>query len=94
MNLRFLGQPQSDDDIGYTEGWDTETVRRTNKAPLPDYSADSGNGNKRFGSSHSGGFNTVFADGSVHFIPYTIDPTIFSFLGNKSDGQPISGADY
>ena len=40
-----------------------------------------------FGSSHHGSMNAVFADGSVHNVLYGIDPTVFSYLGNKSDGQ-------
>ena len=39
-------------------------------------------------------FNSVFADGSVRAISYSIDPTIFRHLGDKSDGQVIDGSDY
>jgi hypothetical protein len=35
----------------------------------------------------------LFADGSVHAIPYAIDPLVFSYLGNIADGQVIN-ADY
>src|SRR5207253_3111786 len=52
LNLAFLGQVQPDDDTGYASGWDQDVIRRTDVAPLPDYSAPSGNGDKRFGSSH------------------------------------------
>jgi len=40
-----------------------------------------------FGSAHSGGANFVLADGSVHKISYTIDATIYRYLGNRRDGQ-------
>lgn len=40
-----------------------------------------------FGSAHSGGANFVLADGSVHKISYTIDTTIYRYLGNRRDGQ-------
>jgi prepilin-type N-terminal cleavage/methylation domain-containing protein/prepilin-type processing-associated H-X9-DG protein len=88
-----LGHPQPDDNEGYTVGFDEDTVRRTNKAPLPD-PRDGDTGEKRFGSSHTGRFNAVFADGSVHAISYTIDPTVFSYLGNISDGQAVNSNDY
>jgi hypothetical protein len=39
------------------------------------------------GSSHPAGFNSVFADGSVHHLVFTIDPVVFSNLGNISDGN-------
>jgi prepilin-type N-terminal cleavage/methylation domain-containing protein/prepilin-type processing-associated H-X9-DG protein len=91
LNVAFLGQPQDDDDIGYTAGWDNDTIRRTDEPPLPDYSGDVGeDGEQRFGASHPGSFNAVFADGSVRTISYTIDPLLFSYLGNIRDGQVVN----
>ena len=43
-----------------------------------------------FGSAHTAGMHAVLADGSVHVISYSIDPIVFSRLGNRRDGQPIS----
>ncbi len=83
-----LGQPLSDDNEGYTAGFDEDTVRRTTKAPEPDPLIGS-SGQHLFGSSHTGGFNAILADGSVRFISYAIDPATFSNLGNISDGQPL-----
>ena len=40
-----------------------------------------------FGSAHPGGANFVLADGSVHKISYTVDATIYRYLGNRRDGQ-------
>jgi prepilin-type N-terminal cleavage/methylation domain-containing protein/prepilin-type processing-associated H-X9-DG protein len=92
MNLAFMGQPQENDAVGYTCGWDMDTTRSTDKAPKPD-SFGTSDSTKRFGSSHTGGFNIVFADGSVHLLSYAIDPITFSWLGNKSDGQAINAGD-
>jgi prepilin-type N-terminal cleavage/methylation domain-containing protein/prepilin-type processing-associated H-X9-DG protein len=86
LNLAKLGQPKTDDILGYTAGWDQETVRRSDRAPRRDGQEDS---EGRFGSSHPAQFNAVFADGSVRSISYQIDRTIFSFLGNKSDGTVV-----
>jgi prepilin-type N-terminal cleavage/methylation domain-containing protein len=90
MNLRFLGQAQESDAVGYTCGWDLDTVRTTDRAPKPDNYGDIDK-SRRFGSSHTGVFNAVLADGSVRRISYAIDPLIFSYLGNKSDGHVIPG---
>jgi len=35
------------------------------------------------------GFNAAFCDGSVHFVLKTIDPNLFRFMLQKSDGQRI-----
>jgi prepilin-type N-terminal cleavage/methylation domain-containing protein len=92
MNLARLGQVQNDDDTGYATGFDNDVIRYTDRAPLPDYRAPTGDGDWRFGSSHTGGFCTAFADGSVHFLFYGISLSTFQNLGNESDGQ-VLGSD-
>jgi prepilin-type N-terminal cleavage/methylation domain-containing protein/prepilin-type processing-associated H-X9-DG protein len=90
VNLAKMAQPNTDDILGYTAGWDDETLRQTEFLPLPDYydpvNMDSVS---RFGSSHTGGFNALFADGTVRNVTYSIQKTTMSRLGNRSDGQPI-----
>jgi prepilin-type processing-associated H-X9-DG protein len=94
LNLQYLGQPQGNDYIGYTAGWENDIVRSTDDPPRPDYNGDDDGNEDLFGASHPGRFNAVLADGSVRSISYTIDPIIFSRLGNKSDGQVINGNDF
>jgi prepilin-type processing-associated H-X9-DG protein len=93
-----LGQLQVDDDQGYTVGSDHDTMRHTDRAPTPDYSEPSLTGTTAytgtFGSSHPNLFQVVFADGSVHQLSVSIDTTVFSYLGNVSDGHAISAGDY
>jgi prepilin-type processing-associated H-X9-DG protein len=96
LNLTKLGRIQHDDDIGYTSGWDQDTVRSTDQTPAPDYRGGFGSnatGQFRFGSSHPGGINAVMADGSGRFIKYTVDPRTFKLLGNKADGMILSSGD-
>jgi prepilin-type processing-associated H-X9-DG protein len=90
LNVGLLGQVQTDDDTGYASGWDPDTIRQTEIPPAPDYSAPSGDGQRRFGSSHPNMFNAVFADGSVRPISYSIAPSLFKALGDKSDGQSVN----
>src|SRR5262249_3681761 len=90
MNLALMGQPQLDDDIGYTSGWDNNMMRSTRRRPRPDFSNPDNNSTKRFGSSHPSQFNVVLADGSVRGTSYSISRNVFKYLGNKSDGNAIN----
>jgi prepilin-type N-terminal cleavage/methylation domain-containing protein/prepilin-type processing-associated H-X9-DG protein len=40
-----------------------------------------------FGSSHPGGMNSAFVDGSVHFLSQNIDWTVFGDLGTVAGGE-------
>ncbi|PQO41366.1 DUF1559 domain-containing protein [Blastopirellula marina] len=82
------------DSAGYVTGWtgpgnyiNFDAVRSTTLAPLPD--VNNQDGSQRFGSSHPGGFTALLLDGSVRFLPYTIDSTVFSNLGARCDGNPV-----
>jgi len=89
LNLALLGQAQTDDNEGYTSGWDKDTIRLTTKEPDPDYSGI-GDGHRQFGSSHPSGFNAALADGSVRRVRYTVDLDVFRRLGNRSDGATLN----
>jgi prepilin-type N-terminal cleavage/methylation domain-containing protein/prepilin-type processing-associated H-X9-DG protein len=93
LNLSFLGQPQQNDNEGYTAGWDKDTIRKTDEPPERDFQGR-GTGSSLFGSSHRSGINAAFADGSVRPISYTVRPDVFMKLGHKSDGQAIDDSSY
>jgi prepilin-type N-terminal cleavage/methylation domain-containing protein len=42
-----------------------------------------------YGSSHTGGWQMLFCDGSVRTLPFTIDLTTHRRLGNRRDGQVV-----
>jgi prepilin-type N-terminal cleavage/methylation domain-containing protein/prepilin-type processing-associated H-X9-DG protein len=42
-----------------------------------------------FKSRHPGGANFALVDGSVHFIPQSIDHKTYQLLGCRDDGQPV-----
>jgi len=95
LNLAYLGRPEPDDSEGYTCGFEDDVMRYTNRSPRQDWNEDNGaNGGKEFGSSHAANFHAVFGDGSVRTISYSINDTIFSYLGNKNDGQVVSESDF
>jgi prepilin-type N-terminal cleavage/methylation domain-containing protein/prepilin-type processing-associated H-X9-DG protein len=89
LNRVFLGQKSTDDNQGYTAGWNYDTVRKSSQPPAPDYSAPFGDGGGIFGSSHPNGVNALLADGSVRPISFTISKRTFSLLGSEGDGQPL-----
>jgi prepilin-type processing-associated H-X9-DG protein len=50
--------------------------------------------NREVYSFHSGGANTVFADGSVHFLKATVDIRVFARLVTRAGGEFVSDGDF
>jgi prepilin-type N-terminal cleavage/methylation domain-containing protein/prepilin-type processing-associated H-X9-DG protein len=90
LNLRFLGQPQDDDNEGYAAGWTADTMRNTDKSPRSDDYSLTGDGDDRFGASHPGTVNVVFGDGAVHAVSYQVKYTLFRYFGNIADSQGVN----
>jgi prepilin-type N-terminal cleavage/methylation domain-containing protein/prepilin-type processing-associated H-X9-DG protein len=96
MDLTYLNQYQSDDNEGYSSGWDHDVIRLASSSypPQPDTRNGSGWGEQKFGSSHTGRFNVVMCDGSVRSISYSINLTTWTYLGIINDGGVISSSDF
>jgi prepilin-type N-terminal cleavage/methylation domain-containing protein len=96
LNLALLHEPQPDNNEGYTVGWNSDTIRRTNKPPKADYMGQQPwlDGDDRFGSSHAEKFHAALADGSVRPIAYLIADTVFERLGHRKDGEAISAGSF
>jgi prepilin-type N-terminal cleavage/methylation domain-containing protein/prepilin-type processing-associated H-X9-DG protein len=91
------------DDRGWSDGWDPDTMRTTAYPPISDSAGMcydrtgnaqrfcSGNSTEVFffGSAHTSGVNSVFADGSVHGINYNIDGLVFNALGTRSGEEQV-----
>jgi hypothetical protein len=79
---------QWDENNGYFDGYDWDTIRWGYQVPAPDRD-DASYYDYRFGSSHPAGVQFVFGDGSVRMIYYNISLTTFQRLCNREDGLPI-----
>jgi prepilin-type N-terminal cleavage/methylation domain-containing protein len=91
MNVAHLGKMQAHDNEGYTCGWNHDTMRYTEREPLPDFRGVLGDlGGDRFGGPHPAVMATVMADNSVHFISYEISLDTFRRLGHRGDGRHVS----
>lgn len=100
-NTTPSGQVSWSDDRGWTDGWDPDTIRFTGFPPLSDsdgfcfdsrtsrYCSGQGSEVFYFGSSHPGGVNAAFADGSVHSISFDIEPFIFNGLATRNGEEII-----
>jgi prepilin-type N-terminal cleavage/methylation domain-containing protein/prepilin-type processing-associated H-X9-DG protein len=86
------------DDRGWSDGWDFDTMRYTLVAPHSDSDGEPPTAPNAavkpqaywLGSSHPGGFNAVFGDGSVKALSYDIDLETLNRLGHRSDGETIT----
>lgn len=85
------GGARIDDDAGWSDGWDYDTLRLAYCRPVTD-TASMGGGYAPLltaGSAHASVFYCTFADGSVHGMNYDVDLETFNLLANKSDGLTI-----
>jgi prepilin-type N-terminal cleavage/methylation domain-containing protein/prepilin-type processing-associated H-X9-DG protein len=102
------GSDGGDNERWNNAGWD-ECVIRFHFVPISDFVAPALNGicstppngatgstlwRRMFGSSHPGGYNAVFGDGSVKFIKFTVDASTHRKLCVIDDNEPISADSY
>src|SRR5262249_3406705 len=96
VHLGYLdgGGGCSDNESAYNSGWADDVVRHGNNTPpqpdVRDVAIPSGNVDGHFGSSHVGGMNAVLADGSVRFIRFSVNPTVFGYLCQIDGGKFFS----
>ena len=83
-NVRFHFPPMSDTDpkVLYTGGANPNGGTITSNV-----------WRRYFGSSHTGGLNAVFADGSVRFVRFSVSPLTFMGACGADDGAVINTAD-
>jgi prepilin-type processing-associated H-X9-DG protein len=91
LDLCTLGQFQSDDNEGYSDGWDWDVECYSSIPPLPDQWNCSDNGGGNFGGSHPGGFNALMGDGSVRVVTWSVSQHTMSAIGTISGGEVLDG---
>jgi prepilin-type N-terminal cleavage/methylation domain-containing protein len=86
------------DDQGMYNGFDRDNIRTTEVRysttgfllgypPYPD--TPNVDYTWSFGGPHPGGWMSVFCDGSVHYMSFSMDPLLHPKLGNRQDGDVI-----
>ncbi len=69
------------DDATWANGWDADVIRETTVPPGSDSSPGEW---RQFGSAHPGGMNAVFADGSVRWISYDVEFSLWRELARRN----------
>jgi len=78
------------DDEGWSTGWDFDAVIHGYCRPHVDGPLYASGDYARWstpGAAHPGGFNAVFADGSVTQLTYDLQPETFNQLVHRADGE-------
>ena len=99
--IATLNGEGGDNENWHNSGWDEDNIRwhfapshdndlaKTPKFfPPTDPNATNSLWRRNFGSRHTGGLNAVFADGSVRFIRFDVDPVAFMRACVIDDGAP------
>ena len=87
--LHYADGLDGSDNSGLYTGYENDNHRSTGWPPRQDTPGFVQDTRCCFGSSHSGTFNVVFCDGSVHGISYSIAHAVHLLLGNRKDGMPV-----
>jgi prepilin-type N-terminal cleavage/methylation domain-containing protein len=95
------------DDRGWSDGWDCDAVRSTCFQPYrdndpagfqfqPPNTSDDLFGSQQnvyyFGAAHTGGFNAVFVDDSVHTLNFDVDVVLLNSIAARAGDDVIDQA--
>ncbi|MDC0935083.1 DUF1559 domain-containing protein [Pirellulales bacterium] len=99
LNIALLGQSQTDDDSGYWDGYDWDSIRWGYFQPSADWGkegvAHSGEValHGAFGGSHPSVFMAVRADGGVRPVRFGVDLAVFKAFCSRDDGGVVDSED-
>jgi prepilin-type N-terminal cleavage/methylation domain-containing protein len=89
VDVSRLDGPYTDDDAGWSDGWDFDTLRLASCHPASDGTKPEGPQVIIAGASHPGVFICGFADAAMRSLNYDIDLLTFNRMANKSDGEIV-----
>jgi prepilin-type processing-associated H-X9-DG protein len=75
-----------DENNGYIDGWDWDTIRWSFAPFAPDRNDDS-KYSREFGSSHPDGVNFLFADGAVRYLAFGMSLDVFRRLSDRNSDE-------
>jgi prepilin-type N-terminal cleavage/methylation domain-containing protein len=96
LNSAMFGLSADDNESYCTPGWngDWEVYRWGAALPEPDCNSPGMTASSRvFGSAHASGFTCAFADGSVHFVRYSVTAMTWRRACVRNDNQPTNPND-
>ena len=96
MNVAAFGTTTDDNESYCIPGWngDFEVYRMGAALPAPDFKlAGSTTPSQVFGGPHSGGFQTVWCDGSVRSVRYLVALANWTRACVRNDGQVLDLSD-
>ena len=97
VNVGLLGISQTDDDTGFVDGFDWDSIRWGYFQPEPDWFNDDPDVahsgfvslHAAFGSSHPGIFMSAICDGSVRPVSFDVDLDAFKRFSSRDDGEVL-----
>jgi prepilin-type N-terminal cleavage/methylation domain-containing protein len=91
MNLEVAqsGCVGCNDNEGWIENWDNDTMVDSGTQPLADYTINYAYCGWGAGSAHTAGFNVAMADGGVHFVQFSISLPVWQAMCQTNDGNVV-----
>ncbi|GIW82711.1 MAG: hypothetical protein KatS3mg105_4518 [Gemmatales bacterium] len=83
------GQQDCNNNEGWIDNWDNDNQIDGAYPPMSSLQINYTYCGVAAGSAHSAGFNVVMADGSVHFVGYSVNSTTWRQMCQYNDGQSV-----
>jgi prepilin-type processing-associated H-X9-DG protein len=89
INVARIGLAQEGDQLGWTSGFENDTVRSSFFPPQRDVTQGTADVTDGFGSSHISGVNVLYCDGSVRMVRYGVDFQVWRNVTTRNGGELI-----
>jgi len=98
--LRASTAPDCNDDQGWTDGWDNDTIcfaqgsSGTNPVTPPQPNGRVGTCGLIFGGPHIGGLQALQCDGSVRSVSYSVNPAMWLIYCQSTSSTPLDPSSF